>query len=151
MISLRRRENSRNLIKEKSFNVSFDTNICIFLIKKKNATLLENLKKKLNKDLFVSSLTVAELEFGIQKSEFKEKNKVALIEFLTIFNILSFSDKDAESYGIIRADLERKGNVIGSIDMLLAAQAIANNYIFVTNNTKEFKRIKALKIENWTQ
>ncbi|MBE0302538.1 type II toxin-antitoxin system tRNA(fMet)-specific endonuclease VapC [Leptospira interrogans] len=127
-----------------------DTNICIFLIKKKNATLLENLKKKLNKDLFVSSLTVAELEFGIQKSEFKEKNKVALIEFLTIFNILSFSDKDAESYGIIRADLERKGNVIGSIDMLLAAQAIANNYIFVTNNTKEFKRIKALKIENWT-
>lgn len=127
------------------------TNICIFLIKKKNATLLENLKKKLNKDLFVSSLTVAELEFGIQKSEFKEKNKVALIEFLTIFNILSFSDKDAESYGIIRADLERKGNVIGSIDMLLAAQAIANNYIFVTNNTKEFKRIKALKIENWTQ
>ncbi|WP_061286034.1 type II toxin-antitoxin system tRNA(fMet)-specific endonuclease VapC [Leptospira interrogans] len=128
-----------------------DTNICIFLIKKKNATLLENLKKKLNKDLFVSSLTVAELEFGIQKSEFKEKNKVALIEFLTIFNILSFSDKDAESYGIIRADLERKGKVIGSIDMLLAAQAIANNYIFVTNNTKEFKRIKALKIENWTQ
>ncbi|WP_061266200.1 type II toxin-antitoxin system tRNA(fMet)-specific endonuclease VapC [Leptospira interrogans] len=127
-----------------------DTNICIFLIKKKNATLLENLKKKLNKDLFVSSLTVAELEFGIQKSEFKEKNKVALIEFLTIFNILSFSDKDAESYGIIRVDLERKGNVIGSIDMLLAAQAIANNYIFVTNNTKEFKRIKALKIENWT-
>lgn len=67
-----------------------DTNICIFLIKKKNATLLENLKKKLNKDLFVSSLTVAELEFGIQKSEFKEKNKVALIEFLTIFNILPF-------------------------------------------------------------
>lgn len=128
-----------------------DINICIFLIKKKNAVLLENLKKKLNKDLFVSSLTVAELEFGIQKSEFKEKNKVALIEFLTIFNILSFSDKDAESYGIIRADLERKGNVIGSIDMLLAAQAIANNYIFVTNNTKEFKRIKALKIENWTQ
>lgn len=128
-----------------------DTNICIFLIKKKNATLLENLKKKLNKNLFVSSLTVAELEFGIQKSEFKEKNKVALIEFLTIFNILSFSDKDVESYGIIRADLERKGNVIGSIDMLLAAQAIANNYIFVTNNTKEFKRIKALKIENWTQ
>ncbi|WP_061296316.1 type II toxin-antitoxin system tRNA(fMet)-specific endonuclease VapC [Leptospira interrogans] len=128
-----------------------DTNICIFLIKKKNAVLLENLKKKLNKNLFVSSLTVAELEFGIQKSEFKEKNKVALIEFLTIFNILSFSDKDAESYGIIRADLERKGNVIGSIDMLLAAQAIANNYIFVTNNTKEFKRIKALKIENWTQ
>lgn len=128
-----------------------DTNICIFLIKKKNAILLENLKKKLNKDLFISSLTVAELEFGIQKSEFKEKNKVALIEFLTIFNILSFSDKDAESYGIIRADLERKGNVIGSIDMLLAAQAIANNYIFVTNNTKEFKRIKALKIENWTQ
>ncbi|EMJ90496.1 type II toxin-antitoxin system tRNA(fMet)-specific endonuclease VapC [Leptospira alstonii] len=127
-----------------------DTNICIFLIKKKNVVLLENLKKKLKKGLFISSLTVAELEFGIQKSELKERNKVALIESLTIFNILSFSDKDAESYGLIRADLERKGNVIGSIDILLAAQAIANNYIFVTN-TKEFKRIKDLKIEDWTQ
>lgn len=79
-----------------------DTNICIFLIKKKNTALLENLKKKLNKGLFVSSLTVAELEFGIQKSEFKEKNKISLIEFLSIFNIISFTDKDAESYGIIR-------------------------------------------------
>ncbi|EMY79706.1 PIN domain protein [Leptospira weilii serovar Ranarum str. ICFT] len=128
-----------------------DTNICIFLIKKKNAVLLGKLKKKINKDLFISSLTVAELEFGIQKSEHREKNKVALIEFLTIFNILSFSDKDAESYGFIRADLERRGSVIGSIDMLLAAQAIANHYIFVTNNTKEFKRIKDLKIEDWTQ
>ncbi|MCL8266056.1 type II toxin-antitoxin system VapC family toxin [Leptospira weilii] len=128
-----------------------DSNICIFLIKKKNTILLENLKKKLNKGIFISSLTIAELEFGIQKSEFKERNKVALIEFLTIFDILSFSDKDAESYGLIRANLERKGNIIGSIDMLLAAQAIANNYIFVTNNTKEFKRIKDLKIEDWTR
>ncbi|EMJ64206.1 MULTISPECIES: type II toxin-antitoxin system VapC family toxin [Leptospira] len=127
------------------------SNICIFLIKKKNTILLENLKKKLNKGIFISSLTIAELEFGIQKSEFKERNKVALIEFLTIFDILSFSDKDAESYGLIRANLERKGNIIGSIDMLLAAQAIANNYIFVTNNTKEFKRIKDLKIEDWTR
>ncbi|WP_078128994.1 type II toxin-antitoxin system tRNA(fMet)-specific endonuclease VapC [Leptospira alexanderi] len=128
-----------------------DSNICIFLIKKKNTILLENLKKKLNKGIFISSLTIAELEFGIQKSEFKERNKVALIEFLTIFDILSFSHKDAESYGLIRANLERKGNVIGSIDMLLAAQAIANNYIFVTNNIKEFKRIKNLKIEDWTR
>ncbi|MBM9578654.1 type II toxin-antitoxin system VapC family toxin [Leptospira sp. 201903070] len=127
-----------------------DTNICIFLIKKKNTALLENLKKKLNKGLFVSSLTVAELEFGIQKSEFKEKNKISLIEFLSIFNIISFTDKDAESYGIIRAELEKRGNVIGSIDMLLAAQAISNNFIFVTNNTKEFKRIKELKLEDWT-
>ncbi|EMY78589.1 PIN domain protein [Leptospira weilii serovar Ranarum str. ICFT] len=127
-----------------------DTNICIFLIKKKNTALLENLKKKLNKGLFVSSLTVAELEFGIQKSEFKEKNKISLIEFLSIFNIISFTDKDAESYGIIRAELEKRGIVIGSIDMLLAAQAISNNFIFVTNNTKEFKRIKELKLEDWT-
>lgn len=127
-----------------------DTNICIFLIKKKNTALLENLKKKLNKGLFVSSLTVAELEFGIQKSEFKEKNKISLIEFLSIFNIISFTDKDAESYGIIRAELEKRGNVIGSIDMLLAAQAISNNFIFVTNNTKEFKRVKELKLEDWT-
>lgn len=126
-----------------------DTNICIFLIKKKNPKVLENLKKNLTKGIYISSLTIAELEFGIEKSEFKDRNRVALIEFLSIFNILSFNAKDAGFYGRIRADLEKKGNMIGSIDLLLAAQALANNLTIVSNNRKEFKRIKDLKLEDW--
>ncbi|MEI7015008.1 type II toxin-antitoxin system tRNA(fMet)-specific endonuclease VapC [Leptospira licerasiae] len=127
-----------------------DTNICIFLIKKKNQIVLDKLKKNLNKGLFISSLTLAELEFGIENSEHKEKNRVSLIEFLSIFDILPFEQSDAQAFGIIKADLKKSGNLIGSIDTLLAAQALSRDLVFVTNNTKEFNRVKNLKVEDWS-
>ncbi|WP_411824613.1 type II toxin-antitoxin system tRNA(fMet)-specific endonuclease VapC [Leptospira sp. 'Mane'] len=127
-----------------------DTNICIFLIKKKSTILLDKLKKNYNKGIFISSLTLAELEFGIENSEHKEKNKLSLFEFLSIFEILPFEQSDTQAFGIIKADLKKSGNLIGSIDALLAAQAISRNLTFITNNTKEFKRVKNLKIEDWT-
>ncbi|TGK71126.1 type II toxin-antitoxin system VapC family toxin [Leptospira wolffii] len=127
-----------------------DTNICIFLIKKKNQMVLDKLKKNLNKGLFISSLTLAELEFGIENSEHKEKNRVSLIEFLSIFDILPFEQSDAQAFGIIKTDLKKSGNLIGSIDTLLAAQALSRDLVFVTNNTKEFIRVKNLKIEDWS-
>lgn len=127
-----------------------DTNICIFLIKKKNPLLLETIRKKQTKGLYISSLTIAELEFGIQKSQLKEKNKIALIGLLSIFTIIDFDNNDAAAYGTIRAALEKSGTIIGNIDMLLAAQAIARNLIFVTNNSKEFKRVPDL-IEDWSK
>ncbi|PJZ50055.1 type II toxin-antitoxin system tRNA(fMet)-specific endonuclease VapC [Leptospira saintgironsiae] len=127
-----------------------DTNICIFIIKKKNQKILDKLKKNMNKGLFISSLTLAELEFGIENSEYKEKNRVSLIEFLSIFEILPFEQSDARAFGIIRADLKKTGNLIGSIDILLAAQSLSRNLIFVTNNTKEFNRVKDLKVEDWS-
>ena len=128
-----------------------DTNICIFLIKKKNPLLLETMRKKQTKGLFISSLTIAELEWRIQKSQFKEKNKIALIGLLSIFTILNFDNNDAVAYGVIRATLEKSGTIIGNIDLLLAAQAMSRNLIFVTNNSKEFKRVPDLKIEDWTK
>ncbi len=127
-----------------------DTNICIFLIKKKNQILLDKLKKNYNKGIFISSLTLAELEFGIENSEHKEKNRFSLIEFLSIFEILPFEQSDTQAFGIIKADLKKSGNLIGSVDALLAAQAISRNLTFITNNTKEFKRIKNLKMEDWS-
>lgn len=127
-----------------------DTNICIFIIKKKNQKILDKLKKNMNKGLFISSLTLAELEFGIENSEYKEKNRVSLIEFLSIFEILPFEQSDARAFGIIKANLKKTGNLIGSIDILLAAQALSRNLIFVTNNTKEFIRVTDLKIEDWS-
>ncbi|TGN02055.1 type II toxin-antitoxin system tRNA(fMet)-specific endonuclease VapC [Leptospira dzoumogneensis] len=127
-----------------------DTNICIFLIKKKNQILLDKLKKNMNKGLFISSLTLAELEFGIENSTYKEKNRISLIEFLSIFEILPFEQSDAKAFGIIKVDLKKSGNLIGSIDTLLAAQALSRNLVFITNNTKEFNRVKNLKIEDWS-
>jgi tRNA(fMet)-specific endonuclease VapC len=127
-----------------------DTNICIFLIKKKNPSLIEKLKKYYKKGIFISSLTLAELEYGVENSDHKEKNRLSLIEFLIIFEILNFEQKDTQSYGMIKSDLRKSGKMIGAIDALLAAQAISRNFIFITNNTKEFERIKNLRIEDWT-
>ncbi|MCG6146603.1 MULTISPECIES: type II toxin-antitoxin system tRNA(fMet)-specific endonuclease VapC [Leptospira] len=128
-----------------------DTNICIFLIKKKNQILIDKINKNYNKGIFISTLTLAELEFGIQNSEQKEKNRISLIEFLTIFDVLPFEERDTQAFGIIKADLRKSGNLISSIDALLAAQAISRNLIFITNNTKEFKRVKNLIFEDWSQ
>ncbi|MCZ8342341.1 MAG: type II toxin-antitoxin system VapC family toxin [Leptospira sp.] len=127
-----------------------DTNICIYLIKKKNSKLLEKLHRNYKKGIFISTLTLAELEFGVENSERKEKNRISLIEFLTIFDILPFEQKDTIAFGKIKTELRKSGKMIGTMDALLAAQSISRNLVFVTNNTKEFKRIKDLKIEDWT-
>lgn len=126
-----------------------DTNICIYIIKKKPADVLKTLKTKSKNDIYISSITIAELEYGIAKSYFPEKNKIALIEFLSLFNILSFDDNDAVDFGEIKKELEKKGKIIGPMDLLIAAQAKSKKLFLVTNNTKEFERVEGLKIENW--
>jgi tRNA(fMet)-specific endonuclease VapC len=101
--------------------------------------------------IFISSLTVAELEYGVSNSQFPEKNRFSLLEFLSILSILDFRETDAIPYGEIKTDLKRKGTIIGPIDLLLAAQALSNDLVFVTNNTKEFSRIENLQIEDWSR
>lgn len=128
-----------------------DTNICIYIIKKKPVDVLKTLKTKSKKDIYVSSITIAELEYGVAKSQFPEKNKIALIEFLSIFNILPFDDTDAVEFGMIKTDLEKKGRIIGPMDLLIAGQAKSKKLILVTNNIKEFERVEGLKIENWVK
>ena len=127
-----------------------DTNICIFLIKKKNPLLIEKFKKNYNNGIFISSLTLSELEYGVENSEHIEKNRLSLIEFLTIFEILNFEQRDSKAFGIIKRDLRNSGKMIGAVDALLAAQSISRKLIFITNNTKEFERINNIKIEDWT-
>ena len=127
-----------------------DTNICIFAIKNKSVRLLNRLKEKTKVGLYLSALTVAELEYGCANSQKVDKNRLAMLKFLSVLNILPFGDSDAVKIGKLRADLKRRGELIGPIDMLLAAQALANELIFVTNNTDEFKRVAGLKIEDWS-
>ena len=126
-----------------------DTDICIYAIKKKPAGVLHTLKKKSRGGIHVSSITMAELEYGAEKSAFPEKNRVALIEFLSIFDILKFDEKDATEYGRIRARLEKKGTPIGLMDLLIASQTLSQNFVLVSNNLKEFSRIEDLRVENW--
>jgi|SRR3989339_201879 len=126
-----------------------DTNICIYIIKKKPATVLNNLRKINFDDICISSITLSELEYGVNKSSDPGRNKLALIEFLVQIKILPFDEIAASEYGKIRASLESAGKPIGSMDMLIAAHALSQNLILVTNNRREYNRIKDLKIINW--
>jgi tRNA(fMet)-specific endonuclease VapC len=126
-----------------------DTNICIYIINKHPAKAIEKISSLNPFEIKISSITVAEMEYGVSKSENREMNNIALKRFLSSFEIINFDTKDAEIYGIIRAELERNGNIVGPYDMQLAAQALRWGYIFVTNNTKEFQSINTLKLENW--
>ena len=129
-----------------------DTNICIFLIR----NTFPHLKKRIMvcdpEHVFLSSITVAELEYGASKSQNREKNREALLNFCTDFgNIIDFSNADAEAYGIIRAYLERIGRPIGPYDMQIAAQAMTRNLTVVTHNYDEFSRVPLIKVEDWTR
>jgi tRNA(fMet)-specific endonuclease VapC len=126
-----------------------DTNICIFLKNKKPHQVLERLKKVIGQRLFISSISVAEMEYGIYNSQNIERNRISLVEFLAPFEILNFDSSDAEIYGIIRSNLKKQGQLIGPYDMLIAAQAISKELTLVTNNTKEFIRIQDIKLEDW--
>ena len=129
-----------------------DTNICIFLIRNKLSRLKERLLKCNPEQVFLSSITVAELEYGASKSKDREKNREALLNFCADFgNIIDFSNADAEAYGIIRAYLERTGRPIGPYDMQIAAQAMTRNLTVVTHNYDEFSRVPLIKVEDWTR
>lgn len=126
-----------------------DTNICIYIIKKRPVQVLQILQTKKVGDICISAITLAELEYGVEKSEQKLKNQLALAEFLAPIEIINFNDTAAKMFGIIRAHLERTGKTIGPFDLQIAAHALTEELILVTNNVKEFERVPNLKIENW--
>ena len=126
-----------------------DTNICIYLIKRKPPAVFERFQTLEPGSIGISSITVAELHYGVSKSSFPEKNNNALENFLIPLEILDFSYEAAVTYGKIRARLEADGKTIGPLDTLIGAHALSLNTILVTNNLKEFSRIDGLKTENW--
>lgn len=126
-----------------------DTNICIAMIRNKPADLIKKLTSHRPGDVGVSVITVAELVHGAQKSAQPEQNMMALDQFLLPLDVADFDQSTAVAYGQIRAYLEKKGMLIGSMDMLIAAHALSLDVVLVTNNTREFKRVPNLKIEDW--
>ena len=128
-----------------------DTNICIYLIKKVPDHLIFKLKKMAHFGVGISSITLSELEYGVRKSKHVQQNAVNLLKFLVQFEIMPYDENAARSYGIIRANLEKQGRIIGNMDMLIGAHAQSLGVTLVTNNEKEFRRIEGLALENWAQ
>ncbi|MFH0924049.1 MAG: type II toxin-antitoxin system VapC family toxin [bacterium] len=128
-----------------------DTNICIYIIKKKPKNVIDILEKKKISSIGISTITLSELEYGVEKSQASEKNRLALVEFCVPIEIYPYDDEAAKTYGEIRTYLERMGNPIGSLDMLIAAHAKSLGHILVTNNEREFKKVPGLKTENWAR
>lgn len=126
-----------------------DTNICIAIIRNKPADAIKKLTSHRPGDVGVSVVTAAELVHGAQKSSQTENNMAALDQFLLPLEVADFDQGAAISYGQIRADLEKKGTPIGSMDMMIAAHALSLAAVLVTNNTEEFQRVPKLKIEDW--
>ena len=126
-----------------------NTNIVAYIINKRPLEVFTKFKTISKNEIFISSIVVAELWFGVAKSQKKEQNKLALESFLAPMTIIDFDSIAANFYAVIRADLENKGMIIGSNDILIAAHALSSGLTLVMNNAKEFERVKGLKIENW--
>ncbi|MCR9243267.1 MAG: type II toxin-antitoxin system VapC family toxin [Rhodobiaceae bacterium] len=127
-----------------------DTNICIFLAKDRPPTLQQKVKSHDGR-IAVSSVVLAELRYGADKSARPEKNHLVVDGLVARVEVLSFNQKAADHYGQIRADLERKGLPIGPYDLMIAAHAQAEGLVLVTNNVREFERVPGLRVEDWTQ
>ncbi|MBN1900884.1 type II toxin-antitoxin system VapC family toxin [Candidatus Sumerlaeota bacterium] len=127
-----------------------DTNTCIYAINKKPDHVIEKVIEKSKKGIYISALTIAELEYGIENSRQIEKNRISLLKFLTPFIVINYDDNDAICYGKMKAKLKKTGYLFGPIDMLLASQALCKDLTFVTNNISEFSRVEGLQIEDWT-
>jgi tRNA(fMet)-specific endonuclease VapC len=127
-----------------------DTDICIYLIKRRPPSVLNRFAAFAAGAVAISSITVAELEFGVQKSQYPSQNQQALEQFLLPLAVLDFDHEAARTYGKLRAWLETRGKTIGALDMLIAAHALSRGLPLATHNVREFSRVPGLKVLNWS-
>lgn len=128
-----------------------DTNICIYIMNKRPIKVIQKFKQFDVDEICVSTITVSELQYGVAKSQNRGANQQRVQEFLTPFEIISYDQNAADMYGDIRYQLEKRGEPIGPLDLMIAAHALSRNFVLVTNNEREFKRISQLKVENWME
>jgi len=126
-----------------------DASICVYFLNRASEKLIEHFHRVSPSEIKLSSITVAELYYGADKSKSRIKNRKIAEEFVSTFQIIPFDSRCCNSYSKIRNSLEKSDTPIGPMDMLIASICLANNFMLVTNNTKEFKRIAELKLENW--
>ncbi len=126
-----------------------DTNTCVYALNRTDEALAERLRSTRRSDLFLSSLSIAELLFGARRSRRAVENVKRVARFVSPLGELHFDRLAAETYGFLRSDLAEAGRQFGPIDMLIAATALAHGMIVVTNNTREFQQAAGLRVENW--
>ena len=128
-----------------------DTNICIYIRQKRPEEVLRRFRKLRPGEAVLSVITYGELLYGAAKSEQRVRAIEQLHELVSFLPALSPPEAAAEAYGTIRAELELNGEMIGNNDLWIAAHALAAGLILVTNNEKEFRRVRRLKVQNWTE
>ena len=126
-----------------------DTNIIAYARNQRPEEVLLRFRSYRPEDLCISAITMAELEYGVSNSSWPERNRLALLTFLSGIEILPFDASAAKEYGQIRYELKKKGQPIGANDLLIAAHAKSLALTLITNNTKEFSKVEGLKLENW--
>ncbi len=128
-----------------------DTDICSYIIRERPVQVLQHFKNVEIDQLVISVVTYADLIYGVEHSSSKKINRPIIDKFVRHLTIVSWDQEAAEHYGKIRASLRAEGNIIGSMDMMIAAHARSRKMILVTNNDKHFKRIPKLLVENWAK
>ncbi len=127
-----------------------DTDTCSYIIKRSNDALLRRLRRTPVIDLCISVITKSELLYGVEVSPRKQQDETAVHAFLSYVEVLDFPDKASLDYAKVRAHLKTSGKMIGANDLFIAAHARSLGLTLVTNNTREFRRVPRLLIENWT-
>ncbi len=129
--------------------VMLDTDICIYLIKRKSEPILRRLVAVEPGEACISAVTLAELLYGVAKSQARAQNSAALENFLLPLSVVPFDAQAATTYGVVRATLERRGTPIGALDTMIASHALSLRLDLATNNEREFSRVEALRIVDW--
>lgn len=127
-----------------------DTDTCSYIMKRSNDAVVKRLQRVAVDDVCVSVITKSELLYGVELSPRHDMDETALTAFLSHVEVLDFPDEAAYHYARIRADLKARGTIISAHDLFIAAHARSLGLTLVTNNTREFSRVRGLTIENWT-
>ena len=127
-----------------------DSSMCVSILRKRLPKAVERLHSMSADDLGISAVSVGELYHGAAKSAQPQAEMRKVQELLTLLRPIAFGSEAALAYGLVRSFLERKGQVIGSFDMLIAAHALSADATLVTHNTREFGRLPDLRVEDWT-
>ena len=128
-----------------------DTNICVFLFRRKFPSVLQRLHQTQAGEVGISAVTLAELRYGADRSSDPPKNHAVIDAFLTAVSVLEFHEDAARLYGLVRSELESLGTPIGPLDNMIAAHTLSLGVTLVTNNVREFSRVTGLAVEDWCE
>jgi len=127
-----------------------DTDICSYIIRQRPAAVLERFEAVSPVQLSISVITLAELLYGVERSSSKVINRPIIEDFVSRLPVLPWDSEAAAHYAQLRVFLERQGTPIGNMDLMIAAHALSQGRIVVTNNVRHFEKVPELQVENWT-